>query len=249
VNWTNTTIYAGSAPQIYNYGLWNEQSDDTFDGANLGGASTVFDNIGTFLKSGHTGTTTLDSRVVFNNSGAVNIQSGGLALNGAVSLTAGALDFGIASTNSFAKLILSGAAGLAGSLGVTSYGYTPQIGDSFGLVSYGSETGVFTSFDLPGAYNWGENYGPSLFTLSVTGIAGPANVSLLLGQPPLTSAGFNLQVSGPPGSNYTIQFSTNLAATSWTALTNFVSASSVSSVTDTAATNSSPGRFYRALMR
>ncbi|HEX3718978.1 MAG TPA: hypothetical protein VH595_13500, partial [Verrucomicrobiae bacterium] len=32
VNWTNTTINSGLGTQIYNYGLWNAQSDDGFVG-------------------------------------------------------------------------------------------------------------------------------------------------------------------------------------------------------------------------
>ncbi|MGD0412975.1 MAG: hypothetical protein ABSC18_14890, partial [Verrucomicrobiota bacterium] len=82
VNWTNTAIYAGSGPQIYNYGLWNEQSDDTWNGANLGGAGTVFDNFGTFLKSGHAGATTLDGQVTLNNTGTVEVESGTLKAGG-----------------------------------------------------------------------------------------------------------------------------------------------------------------------
>jgi len=63
VIWTNTTIYSepNNNAQIYNYGLWNAQSDNDFAGGN-GGGTTLFDNFGTFLKSGNTGTTTLDGR-------------------------------------------------------------------------------------------------------------------------------------------------------------------------------------------
>ena len=49
------------------------------------GGSTLFDNFGTFLKSGSTNTTTLDSGVVFNNTGTVNIQSGTLDIGGGTS--------------------------------------------------------------------------------------------------------------------------------------------------------------------
>ena len=84
VNWTNTPLYgvSGNNAQIYNYGLWNAQSDDTFQGAYSGGAPTLFDNFGTFLKSGNTGVTTLDAGVLFNNTGTVTVQSGTLTING-----------------------------------------------------------------------------------------------------------------------------------------------------------------------
>jgi hypothetical protein len=83
VNWTNTTIYgrAGQNAQIYNYGLWDAQSDDYFEGGYDGGI-TLFDNFGTFIKSGNLGTTTLDANVLFNNANLVNAESGTLSLNG-----------------------------------------------------------------------------------------------------------------------------------------------------------------------
>jgi hypothetical protein len=86
VNWTNSTIFSqgpGNA-QIYNYGLWNAQSDNSFYGGN-GGGSTLFDNFGTFVKSGNAGATTLDSGVVFNNTGTVNVQTGTLDIGGGTS--------------------------------------------------------------------------------------------------------------------------------------------------------------------
>jgi hypothetical protein len=83
VNWTNTPLYGihGSNAQIYNYGLWNVQSDETFAGGNSGGTS-LFDNFGTFTKSGGINTAVLDGNVVFNNTGTVNVESGTLELNG-----------------------------------------------------------------------------------------------------------------------------------------------------------------------
>jgi hypothetical protein len=96
VNWTNSTIYSRTPGNalIYNYGLWNAQSDNTFQGG-TGGGSTLFDNFGTFLKSGNTGTTVLDGNVVFNNTGTVNVESGTLGLDGGGTCSGG--DFTTAS--------------------------------------------------------------------------------------------------------------------------------------------------------
>jgi hypothetical protein len=90
VNWTNTAIYSygPNNAQIYNYGVWNEQSDDAFTGG-YGGGTTLFDNFGTFTKSGNSGVTTLDASVVFNNTGTVNGESGTLAMNGGVNSGSG----------------------------------------------------------------------------------------------------------------------------------------------------------------
>ena len=83
VNWASTTIHGvnGNNQQIYNYGLWNEQSDDYFAGT-FNGGSALFANFGTFRKSGATGQTTLDAGVTFTNTGIVQVQSGTLDITG-----------------------------------------------------------------------------------------------------------------------------------------------------------------------
>jgi hypothetical protein len=175
----------------------------------------------------------------------LNIQSGALSLTGGNDLTNGTLNFGITNTSSFGTLNLSGHAALTGALGVTLYGYTLQIGDSFGLITYGSETGAFTAFQLPSTANWQETYGSTLFSLAVAPSVAPASLYL---EGAFTVNGFNLQIFGPVGSNYTVQVSTNLAQTNWATLTNFVSTNGWFSVTDSAATNFDPDRFYRAVI-
>jgi len=82
VNWTNTPLYSGLGTHIYNYGLWDAQSDNVFYGNYGGNPGTVFDNLGTFRKSGNAGTTTLDAALTLNNSGLVDVESGTLAVNG-----------------------------------------------------------------------------------------------------------------------------------------------------------------------
>ena len=85
VNWTNTDIHGvdGYNQQIYNYGGWNAQSDNAFLGAFNNGPA-LFENFGTFRKSGTSGVTTLDAGVQFINSGQVQVQSGALALSGGI---------------------------------------------------------------------------------------------------------------------------------------------------------------------
>ncbi len=86
VNWSNTDIHGvdGYNEQIYNYGVWNAQSDNTFSGA-FNGGTALFENFGTFLKSGNKGVTTLDAGSGFNNPGLVQVQSGTLAISGGTS--------------------------------------------------------------------------------------------------------------------------------------------------------------------
>ena len=51
LTWASGTIRGGSGATIYNYGLWDAQSDQNFNNA-YGGANAVFNNYGTFRKSG-----------------------------------------------------------------------------------------------------------------------------------------------------------------------------------------------------
>ena len=90
VNWLNTgntTCYGGgnvpgvNGTVIYNYGLWNVLSDNTFYGSGYHGG-TVFNNLGTLRKSGTTGLTELDGDVTFTNTGTVDAESGSLGFAG-----------------------------------------------------------------------------------------------------------------------------------------------------------------------
>jgi hypothetical protein len=62
---------------------------------------------------------------------------------------------------------------------------------------------------------------------------------------PLAGSQFPLQLTGTPGINYAIQFSTNLALPNWTAFATNSPTNRTLSFTDPSATNKS--RFYRAM--
>ena len=81
VNWSSGNINCDSSPQIYNYGSWNAQADNTFSGRQFAG-STTFNNYGTFSKSGGSGTTTMDADTTFNTSGSVDVQTGAVQIEG-----------------------------------------------------------------------------------------------------------------------------------------------------------------------
>ena len=78
VVWSNVDLTAEAAARIDNYGLWDDETNDTFYG---GSGGTVFNNHGTFRKSGGifgNGETYLDNNTTFNNPGLVDVQTGGL---------------------------------------------------------------------------------------------------------------------------------------------------------------------------
>jgi hypothetical protein len=93
VNWNGDTLQGGGSTPgtiIYNYGLWNAQDDQSFQ-ANYGGNGILFDNFGTFRKSGGASISfsQLQGGVVFNNSGVLDVQQGNLHLLGGGTFTGG----------------------------------------------------------------------------------------------------------------------------------------------------------------
>jgi hypothetical protein len=234
VNWTNTTLHGvnGNNEQIYNYGLWNAQSDDTFAGA-FNGGTTLFDNFGTFLKSGNTGVTTLDAGVVFNNTGRVDSQIGNISLQGPCTLADGTrMSFGLGGAAGNGSISLSGAASFAGSLTVNLKGlFWPAAGSSFNLLNYASESGLlFTNMALPepGDISWQTNYTATAFALSVTAHTGtnttPTNLNIsahngtnLILQWPSDHTGWRLEAQTNP---VTVGITTNWATLEGSSLTN-----------------------------
>ena len=154
VNWTGTvgiyvynngTSYSGLIQNLAG-GLWNIQSDQSM---NPGYSYPYFSNAGLVTKSATTGTTAFS--IPFTNSGTLDVESGSLAFNGspAYAQTGATLDFGISNSNSTGHIAISGNVNLDGTLGITILnGYVPNVGDSFSLLSFGSETGSFQNLNL-----------------------------------------------------------------------------------------------------
>jgi len=164
-NWTAGTINLNAVNNNFSGALQNVQGivlnavgstfTNSFDGSiaspNYGGGdagtTALFDNRGTFTKSGGAGTTSIAS--IFSNSGTVNVNSGTLSLNGGGTHTGatfggtGTLNFGggthtvdAASTITVTNLGFSGGtANIAGNLTITGTttinGGTANIGGIF----------------------------------------------------------------------------------------------------------------------
>ena len=168
VDWSGDALSGGNTMAIYNYGLWNAQDDQVFDNF-FGGTSTVFDNFGTFRKTGTSGgSSQIQSGVTFNNRGKLDAQAGNISLQGTYSLTNGTLNFGLNGTTNSGTISLAGAAALTGTVSANlNNGYYPQDGNSFTNIFYASHTGIFTNTAWPAGIVWSTNYYPTYFVLSV----------------------------------------------------------------------------------
>ena len=176
VNWQGGTITvynnpsAGYTGEIWNEAgaLWDIQCDQAMNYPSWWGYPLPnFHNAGVLRKSAGLGTTYLTANV--DNSGALDAETGTMNLNGTYTLeTSGNLNFGINGPDDYGQIILPGGAVLAGSLSVNlNQGYAPAVGDSYAILSYNSETGIFAGMALPSSASWGTNYGPAVFTLGV----------------------------------------------------------------------------------
>src|ERR1019366_7711707 len=101
VMWSGGDIRSGgSGTTIYNYGLWNAQSDQQLTTSGYNG-STVFNNFATFRKSGGTNTsqTLIAGAVLFNQpSGVLDVQQGNFTLQGSGNFTGGYITTNITGT-------------------------------------------------------------------------------------------------------------------------------------------------------
>jgi hypothetical protein len=243
VNWTNTTIYGINDlnAQIYNYGLWNAQSDNGFVGGNNGGA-TLFDNFGIFRKTGNTGTTTLDSGVVFNNTGTLDSQFGNITLQGSLSLTQGTLNFGISSLTNYGTISLAGAANLGALTANLNNGYLPAIGNAFTNLYYGSLAGPFTAAVLPPPDAWVTNYTATYFYLKVLETS---RLPLQLEDLRLSGNTFTFFIATVDGQSYTVQTNANLQTTNWIFYTNIIGDGTFYPITATVNNTNIPQLFFR----
>ena len=168
--WASGDIRGGaSGTALYNYGLWEAQSDHVLTTSGYNG-SIVFNNFGTFRKEFTSGSTVFAGGVTFNNNGTMNAQAGNISLQGAYTLANGTkLGFGLGGWLGNGSISLSGAAAFTGSLSVNLNGYFwPGVGNSFNLLNYTSETGVlFTNAVLPPAFTWQTNYNATAFAITV----------------------------------------------------------------------------------
>jgi len=237
VNWSAAAINGDGGTVIDNYGVWNAQDNQYFNG----GAGVVFNNFGKFLKSGGVGGypgTYFYGGTTFNQAGGtLSVQTGDVTLGGTYSLTNGTLNFGINSLIDNGRLQL-GTLTLGGTLSATVSGsFAPAVGDEFGVIGSSGLNGGFTSANLPAGIVV-SNINNTVFLI----VTGPVPVQLLNPQPVGTN--FLFQFPTVSGQSYTVQRNDVLSSTNWVYYTNITGSGTLFQF-QTPVTVTPPQRFFR----
>lgn len=252
VEWIGGTIYvfndaATWQGSILNVGLWEVQGDLSMNQYYVNNYSS-FQNDGTLRKAAGTGTAILD--LVFLNQGVIEQLSGAWTFGRNFSLTAGTVLFGISGDNSFGSINLAGTASLAGRLAARLLnGYVPAVGHNFQVMTYGVVAGSFT--DNSGLdVGFSRAFSPVYSANNLTLVAYATNslvraTPIVLSNPAHRPNQFTFHFTGDIGTDYAVQYRTNIAQTNWTQL--LMTNIPVSPATVTNFAPLGPTRFYRVI--
>ena len=213
VNWSGDQLNGGNGAVIYNYGLWNAQDDQYF----YGGSGTVFNNLGTFRKSGgvkqYPGTLFTGGSTFNQMGGVIDVQAGYLTSQGTYSLTNGTLKFGLNNLTNYGQLLL-GSAAVGGALSATVSGnFAPAISNQFLVVVSSSLSGTFSTVNVPTGIS--VTYTANAVILTVTGF-----VPVQILDPQQVGTNFLFQFPTVSGQSYTVQRNDVLSSTNWVFYTN-----------------------------
>jgi hypothetical protein len=139
----------------------------------------------------------------FTNSGAITALTGTFNLNTVSLQPSGSLNVRLNGKTDYGKFSISGAAVLTGAFNATlNASYVPVPGNSFNVLSYGSYSGNFDSYNLPAIVTWLPQYNSTTFALAVNQKQFALNLS---GSDLIFSAN-----GGVPGNEGILLTSTNL---------------------------------------
>jgi hypothetical protein len=203
-----------------------------------------FRNDGTIRKTISLGATTI--YVPFVQTGTLDAQSGTIKFSGPYSATGGTMNFGITSLAYFGQIAFSANAPITGTVTANlNGGYSPSIGDSFNVLTYGSFSGMFAGAALPLPGQWQTNYGTTVFTITVTNVTAISAPAVLTYVSHI-GGNFTMGINGPVGPAYAIEASSNLLT--WIPLITNTPSVVPFTFTDTNA-GSFPRRFYRVQLQ
>ena len=184
INWTGGGIYLESTNALENLSgaLFSIQCDQSFEAYAAYNYNTgtyeyaPINNAGTITKTNATGYNYFTAPI--NNTGTVDVESGGLEFDNydEPGLTGGVWEVGITGAGSYGAFDFYYAAALTNVLVLNvENGFELAAGDTFVPITYGSETGSFStaSFSPPQGANYSLNYTPTNLTITVGSVVGP----------------------------------------------------------------------------
>ena len=165
---------------------FNIPSGETFSGT--GTINSNLTNAGTVSPGSSPGTITVDGDYTQESTGTLSMELGGTTPD-----------------TEFDQLVVTGAAALDGTLDVSLINeFSPELGDSFTILTYGSHTGSFETLNMPDldpGLAWEVAYGSTAVTLTVRegggSISGTVNYSGAEGYNPVSVGLFTDPGSGP----------------------------------------------------
>lgn len=194
----------------------NLQGDVTINSSGPGGVPGFFNPV-LLIKSGGTNEATIAAGFT-NQNGTIEVDSGRLSLGAsAYAQGSGTLIIRLGGTNTGQSgELLCGAAHLGGPLTVTlTNGFVPASGAEFQILGASSVSGTFSTVNIPAGLTTSYRAN-GVFLVSASG---PAPVRILTPQRSGVNFVFSFQTAAQQ--SYTIQQSTNLAATNWLSVSNF----------------------------
>lgn len=249
-----TVLWTNTGPFVLIDGVISNRPGALFHAQNAAaisqsGGANRFDNAGVFRKSISTGNTTIASGVSFNNSGAVEIQSGTLVANGGyVSSSNALLNCALGGTTpgtNYGQLKVAGTVNVNGALSVDFInGFLPTTNDAFTLLTAGTRNGAFANFIYPSnAVTMQLTNMPNSVVARVANLATTNVVEPVLLPPELSGSDIKLIWTAVSNTVYRVEFKTDLSLSNWNILTG-----DVTSLSNTAGKVDvlTPGnRFYR----
>ncbi len=170
INWLDGNIAPYRDGGAYSGSFYNEaggvldiQCDRTLV---AGTGQEAFNNSGMVRKSSGAGTTII--QLPMQNSGIIQPWSGTLRVANTFTQLGGTLAFQIRSSSDFGRFAVTGNFPASGTVRARINGpYQPASGDLFPLISYGSISGFFSTFDPPPEGRWQQDYSAQTYGVKV----------------------------------------------------------------------------------
>ena len=166
---TSNSSNLSNTGAIFNSGTYYNLEDGTIDNIGTMENSAILFNLGSILNTGtfdNTGSLigyNISHTGDFSNNDGVlqpaftffsSFFSGTYTFNNSYTHNNSTLNIRLGSLTEYGKVAVTNTANLSGVLDVALFNYTPNIGDTFTILTAGNISGTFATVNLPADYNW-----------------------------------------------------------------------------------------------